>query len=178
MGKTDRSKKLAYILRHNPSEVEGTLDSSGWLETKKLLDHGWTLEELKEIVSNDNKKRYEFSGDYRKIRAFQGHSIKGINADLKKYTGCRFVYHGTQRKFLESIFKDGLVPGSREYVHLSPDPMTARNVALRRGPEIAILRIDLEGLEDEVYVSGNGVILVKRVSPEHIVKVSYDFGDE
>ena len=43
----NRSKELAYILRHNPSEVEGTLDSKGWLEVEKLLNHGWTVEELK-----------------------------------------------------------------------------------------------------------------------------------
>ena len=51
--------------------------------------------------------------------------------------------------------------------------MTARNVALRRGPEIAILKVDLEGLEDEVFISGTGVILVKKVSPEHIIEVDY-----
>lgn len=178
MGKRNRGKELAYILRHNPAEVEGALDSNGWLSVQNLLDHDWTLEELKEIVETDNKKRYEFSADYKKIRAFQGHSIKGINADLKIYTGCNFVYHGTQKRFLNSIFRNGLVPGSREYVHLSSDPLTARNVALRRGPEIAILRVDLEGLEDEVFISGNGVILVKKVSPEHIVQVDYDFGEE
>lgn len=171
--KKNRGKELAYILRHNPAEVEGALDSEGWLETKKLIDHGWTISELKEIVDTDNKKRYELSADLRKIRALQGHSVKGINADFKKYTGCNIVYHGTQRKFLESIFRDGLVPGSREYVHLSSDPLTARNVALRRGPEIAILKVDLEGLEDEVFISGNGVILVKKVSPEHIIEVDY-----
>lgn len=168
--KKNRGKELAYILRHNPAEVEGALDSEGWLETKKLIDHGWTISELKEIVDTDNKKRYELSADLRKIRALQGHSVKGINANFKKYTGCNIVYHGTQRKFLESIFRDGLVPGSREYVHLSSDPLTARNVALRRGPEIAILKVDLEGLEDEVFISGNGVILVKKLVQNILLK--------
>lgn len=171
--KKNRGKELAYILRHNPAEVEGALSKEGWLETKKLIDHGWTLPELEEIVRNDDKKRYEFSADKRKIRALQGHSIPGINADLVEYTGPKVVYHGTQSRFLTSIYKDGLLPGSREYVHLSSNIETAKKVALRRGPGIAILKVDLEKSQEKIYISRNGVILTRNVSPECIIDVSY-----
>lgn len=167
----DRGKELAYILRHNPSEVEGTLDSKGWLEVEKLLNHGWTVEELKKIVREDKKGRYELSGDLKTIRALQGHSIKGINADLERYSGDMIVYHGTQKRFLDSILKSGLLPGSREYVHLSSDPITAKNVALRRGPDIILLKIDLNDFKDDIFISKNGVILVRELLPEYIIDI-------
>lgn len=167
----DRGKELAYILRHNPSEVEGTLDSKGWLEVGKLLNHGWTVEELKKIVREDKKGRYELSGDLKTIRALQGHSIKGINADLERYSGDMIVYHGTQKRFLDSILKSGLLPGSREYVHLSSNPITAKNVALRRGPDIILLKIDLNDFKDDIFISKNGVILVRELLPEYIIDI-------
>ena len=167
----NRSKELAYILRHNPSEVEGTLDSKGWLEVEKLLNHGWTVEELKKIVREDKKGRYELSSDLKTIRALQGHSVKGINADLERYSGDMIVYHGTQERFLDSILKSGLLPGSREYVHLSSDLITAKNVALRRGPDIILLKIDLSDFKDDIFISKNGVILVRKLPPKYIIDI-------
>ena len=35
------------------------------------------------------------------------------------------LYHGTARRFLESINENGLLPQSRQYVHLSQDNETA-----------------------------------------------------
>lgn len=167
----NRSKELAYILRHNPSEVEGTLDSKGWLEIEKLLNHGWTIEELEKIVREDKKGGYELSSDLKNIRALQGHSIKGVNADLERYSGDMIVYHGTQKRFLDSILKSGLLPGSREYVHLSSDLITARNVALSRGPDIILLKIDLSDFKDDIFISKNGVILVRKLPPEYIINI-------
>jgi hypothetical protein len=41
--------------------------------------------------------------------------------------------HGTAQRFLESIRKEGLKPGARQYVHLSEDVDTATTVILIAG---------------------------------------------
>ena len=163
MKKQKDGKELAYILRHNPESVEGTLDNAGWMSVSTLLSHGWTKELLEEIVSSDDKGRYEFSQDHKRIRALQGHSVKGIKADYVEWAGPMVVYHGTQSKSLQSIMREGIKPGSREYVHFSQDIETARKVALRRGPKIVILVVDISDLG--AVVSKNGVILVQGVVP-------------
>ena len=47
---------------------------------------------------------------------------------------------------LESIREKGIIKGNRQYVHLSKDIETARNVGKRHG-EVVILPIDIEGLK-------------------------------
>ena len=56
---TKLGKKLSYLLRHDKSYA---FDEHGWREVGDLLDnHGFTMEELREIVATNNKQRYEFS---------------------------------------------------------------------------------------------------------------------
>lgn len=174
MKKNSRSRELAFILRHGPEKVESSLDSSGWMPVQDLLKHGWTMTEISDIVETDNKGRYELSGDSRKIRALQGHSVPGIFPDLVPWDGKNVLYHGTQSQFLESIYSKGLLGGSREYVHLSQDLKTAWGVASRRGVKSAVvLKVDVTGLG--ALVSKNGVVLVKTRIPETcILEVIYD----
>lgn len=68
-----RGKKLSYLLRHDKSYA---FDEHGWREVSDLVgNHGFTMEELREIVATNNKQRHEFSEDMTRIRARQGHSI-------------------------------------------------------------------------------------------------------
>lgn len=69
-----QGKKLSYLLRHDQSY---TFDEHGWREVSDLVaNHGFTMEELHEIVASNNKQRYEFSEDMICIRARQEHSIQ------------------------------------------------------------------------------------------------------
>ena len=43
------------------------------------------------------------------------------------------LYHGTGKKYAESIEKQGLIPKSKLYVYLSADPQTAVKVGSRHG---------------------------------------------
>lgn len=62
-----RGKKLSYLLRHDKSYA---FDEHGWREVSDLVaNHGFSLEELREIVATNNKQRYEFSEDMTCIRA-------------------------------------------------------------------------------------------------------------
>ena len=84
---------------------------------------GYSQEILDEIVSANNKQRYEYSEDKTMIRARQGHSTN-VNVELSEATPPDVLYHGTATRFLESIYSNGLVAGNRLYVHLSPDEAT------------------------------------------------------
>lgn len=165
-----KGKELALILRHNPGLVEGELDSSGWLDIGKLLKHGWTYTKLKEIVETDDKGRYEMTET--KIRALQGHSIKGINPGYQPYTGKWPLYHGTKTTRLESIYRLGIVSGHREYVHLSDNLEQAKKIGSRHiGGQVVVLEIsEVPG----ALISKNGVILVKnKVETKYIQREIY-----
>lgn len=169
------SKFLSYVLRHRPDEIGIQLDDSGWVEVDALLrasgEHGQKLspELLQEIVATNDKKRFAFSDDGKRIRASQGHSIE-IDLDLEQREPPEQLYHGTVERFLESIMSTGLIKGNRHHVHLSSDVETASKVGGRRGRPI-ILRVDAGKMHHDghtFYRSANGVWLCDSVPPAYI----------
>ena len=126
----ERSKYLSYILRHKPEEVKSKLDEYGWLPVKDLLENSdFTEEELRDIVQEDT--RYEFSGDMSMIRAFHGHSVKGIKYQ-NEVTEPIILYHGTSVENYDKIIKSGMIlPMSRAQVHLSASKDDALRIAKR-----------------------------------------------
>lgn len=69
------SKYLCLLLRHNPEKAELDMDEHGWVSVEQLINvvnkhSGYELkrELLKQIVAEDNKKRYEFDEENDKIR--------------------------------------------------------------------------------------------------------------
>lgn len=174
MNLTTVSKLLALILRHKPEELGLTLDEQGWCNVDKLVKafntkfDGFTFETLEEIVKTDNKGRYSFNDDKTFIRAVQGHSTKLVNIDFEEVEWSSLehpLYHGTAKKYLQSIINEGILPKSRNYVHLSSDIETAKKVGSRHGRP-AVLRIDSEMMHDKgikLFRSENGVYLVDKV---------------
>lgn len=79
--RTRLSKFLSLVLRHEPQMIGLQLDAGGWVEIAHLLAacrrHGRPFEmaELNEVVATNEKKRFAFSEDGRRIRANQGHSV-------------------------------------------------------------------------------------------------------
>ena len=120
-----RGKKLSYLLRHDKSSA---FDEHGWREVNDLVaNHGFTMEELREIVATNNKQRYEFSEDMMRIRARQGHSIQ-VDVELEEAIPPDVLYHGTAKEYADSIMKQGILKGKRLYVHLSTTIETATKV--------------------------------------------------
>ena len=157
------------VLRHKPDAVGIKLDTHGWAEVSAIVSAfskmgTFTVAMLNEIVRDDEKKRYSFSADGTKIRANQGHSVK-VDVELKEAVPPEVLYHGTGRKYVESIDKEGLLPRQRLYVHLSGDVETALKVG-KRHEEPFIYKI-LAGKMVEAgykfYLSENGVWLTKAV---------------
>lgn len=116
-----KSKKLAYLLRHS-----GRTDEYGYMAlTDIVVLTGFTKEEIDEIVKNDLKGRYEYSEDNSRIKALSGHSAR-IDLSGTECTPPDILYHGTASCNIERIMEEGLSPRSRQYVHLSDNPDTAR----------------------------------------------------
>lgn len=169
------SKFLSLVLRHKPEEIGLTLDRGGWASVPDLLRacdaHGFSisLEELKAVVANNDKKRFSFSEDASLIRANQGHSID-VELGYRPTQPPAILYHGTAERFLNSIIERGLTKGSRRHVHLSKDVATALKVGRRHGKP-AVLRVNSGQMHrdgHEFYMSENGVWLVEYVPPGYI----------
>lgn len=158
------SKFLAYILRHNPSAANISLDENGWAEVDKLIAGINTagrkidIHMLEQIVREDKKNRYSFNKDKSKIRANQGHSVD-VEVDMTECAPPDILYHGTAKRFLESIKEQGILRCSRRFVHLSGDIKTAFAAGSRHGKPI-VLVIDAKQMVADgyrFYLSSNGV---------------------
>lgn len=176
MSNLELSKFLSYILRHHPEEVDLSLDNEGYLKVKDLIysinnksKFSIDFNLLKEIVETNNKKRYEFSNDFSKIRARQGHSLK-VDVGLKEVIPPEYLFHGTSTRFLDSILKNGILKMSRTHVHLSKDIETAQIVGKRHGKPV-VLKINTKQLSEKgqkFYISKNDVYLTKDIDPKYI----------
>lgn len=162
-----KSRHLSKILRHDPASVGIELDDKGWAPCNKIMSVlDVNREELDEIVESNNKKRFEFSNDNRKIRARQGHSID-VDVELEDVTtqmSGHVLYHGTKTKHLHLILKDGLKKMGRQHVHLTRDYGLA---VKRAGVDGIVLTVHPQGLP--VWKSRNDVYLMDAVPPENIL---------
>ncbi len=172
---TSHSKFLSLILRHQPDAAGITLDVQGWADVPSLLrgmqaaGHPVDMAMLEEIVRTDNKQRYSFNETHTRIRANQGHSVQ-VDLGLVPTAPPEILWHGTATRFLESIMAQGLLPGSRQFVHLSKDADTAKTVGQRHGkPVILTVRAgDMHRAGLRFYQSENGVWLTKNVPPAYL----------
>ena len=168
------SKYISLILRHKPETAGITLDEHGWANVEELIagireTRSFDMEMLEEIVQTDSKQRYSFNEDKTLIRANQGHSIL-VDVGLPAAIPPEYLYHGTERKYVESIDKAGLISKSRLYVHLSGDRKTAFQVGRRHGKSV-VYRISAQKMQEDGYTfyrSVNGVWLIKEVPARYL----------
>lgn len=179
MSKHDKiGRYIAFVLRHKPDAAGIVLDAHGWASTDQLVqaiqkhvDSECTLETLEDVVRTDSKGRYAFSRDHSHIRANQGHSVN-VDVELEELQPPDFLYHGTATKYVSSIDKQGLIPKSRLYVHLSTTTETAKDVGKRHGAPV-IYTIHAKRMFDEghkFFKSSNGVWLTKNVPTKYLVQ--------
>lgn len=173
------SRFISKILRHQPEIIGIRLEHHGaWADVDKLIDginkrsrHKIDRSILEKIVATDAKGRYSFNEDGTKIRANQGHSINVI-IDMEKRMPPEYLYHGTAAYSMKSIMEQGLLPQSRNFVHLSPDYETAVIVGYRHSkPEKpTVLKIHAARMAADGYefmISENGVWQIKNVPPQY-----------
>lgn len=165
---------MSYVLRHRPDKAGISLDAQGWIgavdlaEALSAVGPPVSLAQIEHVVATSDKQRFELVDG--RIRAAQGHSIQ-VDLDLPTATPPAKLYHGTVQRFLPSIRSQGLKPGTRRHVHLSPDRETATRVGSRRG-EPVILVIDAARMAADgydFYRSSNGVWLTDSVPVKYLV---------
>lgn len=171
------SKELSYALRHAPWEYELELDEEGCVEIPQLLvalheSPGWrnvTEEDLEKMIAGSEKKRHEMSAG--RIRALYGHSIPQKITKIAAEPP-RWLYHGTPGRAVASIMEHGLQPRQRQYVHLSADIDTARQVGQRRDNQPVILRVQAEqaAREGVLFYHGNDNIWLADVVPARYIE--------
>ena len=173
---TKAGKYMSLLLRHKPEAEHLDMDKYGYVKVKQLLTAlDIKMSDLEEIVESNNKKRFSFSSDKRKIRANQGHSID-VDLGLEPIIPPKILYHGTATKFLDSIYDKGIVKGERQHVHLSTDIETAKSVGKRHGT-IVILEIDAKQMNEngiDFYLSENGVWLTDYIDEVYIIDEIYN----
>ena len=170
------SKEISYALRHAPWEYELEMDEEGRVLVEQLLEalrreEKWKdvcEADLHEIIKTSEKKRFEIKDG--RIRAFYGHSIP-MKITKQEMVPPDILYHGTARRFLESIKQKGLLPQSRQYVHMSQDVETAEAVGRRHDAKPCILVIDAKrAWEDGIkfYIGNEKVWLADAIPSKYI----------
>ena len=162
-----KGKQLSFLLRH---DTEYRFDEHGYREVQDLVqNHGFTKDEIVELVETNDKQRYEFNDDNSKIRARQGHSVN-INVDLKETLPPDVLFHGTATRFLPSIKEKGILKMSRNYVQLSENFDIAMEVGKRHGKPV-VLAVDTKTMREDgvkFYLSNNNVWLTEFVNSKYI----------
>jgi len=155
------SKFLSYILRHHPEAIGLTLDGEGWADVDELLT---------QAAAHGRNISLPLFPEGRKIRAEQGHSTAQVDIAYTETEPPEILYHGTAQHFAEAIKQQGLLPGSRHYVHLSGDVETALAVGSRHGkPLVLEVQAGLMRRQGFVfYLTANKVWLIKEVPPRFL----------
>jgi putative RNA 2'-phosphotransferase len=169
------SKRLSFVLRHRPDSIGLSLDPAGWVDVDELLAAlarsglRLTRAELETVVAGNDKQRFAFDESGTRIRASQGHSVPVV-LGYRTATPPDVLFHGTVQRFLPAILAEGLRPGNRHAVHLSPDVETATTVGGRRGRPV-VLRVDAAAMAADgclFAVSANGVWLTDAVPARYL----------
>lgn len=178
-------RAMCEILRHDPDKIGISMNEQGWVYVDEFIEKFnagnkgkkfyLSMPVLMEVVRTDDKQRYGLKEEQGRlmIRCRQGHSIPWLLMDFREATPPEVLYHGTIEPFLASIYKEGLKPMSRQYVHLSKDEETARKVARRRrrSGKPVILTVDAAALAGEgqiFYLSDNDVWLTGPVDSKYL----------
>jgi len=168
---------ISLVLRHKPEVIGIEIqENGGWAKTSELISgvnrigkYRLDMPLLEEIVRTDEKQRYSFNEDKTLIRANQGHSIS-VYMDFQEKQPPEILWHGTGKKSVDSIYKDGICKMNRNYVHLSKDRETAVKVGARHG-EPRIFKISAGEMYRKgykFYLSENGIWLIDHVPAEFI----------
>ncbi len=173
------SKVMSHALRHEPWLYEIEIDEDGWtsldtlISSLKKLGLDWetlSCSDIEKMIASSDKVRHELLGN--QIRALYGHSVPG---KLRKALAepPNVLFHGTSLAAAESILRNGLKPMSRQYVHLSIDEETAKQVGGRKSSSSVILKVNagVAFANGVTFYAGNEKVwLADFVAPHYLAK--------
>jgi putative RNA 2'-phosphotransferase len=167
------SKFMSGALRHFPADVELSLDEQGWTVYDDFVEavleqYDWAEpESVEAVIATDPKGRFERTGE--NVRAAYGHSV---DVDLEQHETVvpDELYHGTARKNVAAILKEGLKPMNRKQVHLSGTIEDALEVGRRHASDPVVFLVDAAELQKayRIVESGKGVYTTDRVPSEYV----------
>lgn len=173
------SRLMSYILRHNPYKFGLRLNDKGYCSLTALLTaikkerkfEDTTLDDIKQVVQNCEKQRYEITNN--KVRARYGHSK--VRALREPSTPPTTLIHGTVENRLPSIKEKGLLSMERQHVHLATEEskdfaiLSANRRA--KNTNVVLLIIDTVKAQEKgvlFYDEGKGTWLSTPIPPECI----------
>lgn len=180
MSNVKLSIHLSYLLRHAPWTVGLEMDRHGWVSADELIrrvneagKYRLSRELLEQIVAGDEKGRYRFSPDGKRIKACQGHSIEWVEPELTICEPPQYLYHGTTAQAYQSICKSGAIDKMKRHaVHMQAQPEQAwKSAARRRNQTPVVLKIDAGRMHADGFqfgVSDNQVWCTDSVPAAYI----------
>jgi putative RNA 2'-phosphotransferase len=151
------------------------VDRQGYASLDSLIsairsqeEWNWVSEtDVMNLLVRPDKKRFEVTDG--KIRATYGHSLS-TKLRYEVIIPPKVLYHGTMRASLQSILKHGILPMSRQYVHLSASIEEASAVGKRRDRNPTIIRVlALEAHKKGVkFFHAGTLFLSEKIPPEFI----------
>ena len=175
--RTEISKTMAYLLRHDPSGMR--ISDKGFVVMEELLTklkEKWpniNEKDIIEVIERDPKGRYEIKNG--KVRARYGHSIE-VNPTLNQ-SKKDVLYHGTTEKASKKILREGIKSQGRQKVHLSATIQGAYEVGKRRTNKPVILKIDAKKAQKEnikIERASDKVYVTDKIPPKHIKNKKYN----
>jgi putative RNA 2'-phosphotransferase len=168
---------LNRLLRDSQPGSGLALDRRGWVDISALLTavartgHPIDRRGLHRLVQK-NQTCFAISRDGSRIRALRLRGREAADPPAIEDAPPGVLYHGTAAHLLEFIACEGLVPGTRKYVHLHVSPRLAMEAgALHGEAELLAVRVALMLAERFLfYRAEEGVWLVKAVPAEFLVR--------
>lgn len=132
------TRRLALLLRHGIDGLRLEIDTQGWasmeavaycLNSPLFTSRSWfptklgTLEQL--LQWEPNRDRFEYRSGM--VRARYGHSLPHVVTGIE-CAPPQHLLHVSSRAFLDQIRNAGLLPGTRNYVHLTTSQAYARSL--------------------------------------------------
>ena len=179
---TQLSIYVSTLLRHAIFQIDVEMDEEGFVDVDALIDginknseYYITREILEEIVKNDDKQRYKFDNDHKRIKACQGHTLSFVKVALKYEQPPRYLYHGTTLEAHEKIKEtQAILRMQRHGVHMHASYEQALKSAKRWHKPYCVLKIDALKLVEDGYkvgVTENNVWICEKVMYNYVCEV-------
>ena len=145
-------KTISYFLRHAPQTAGLCADEFGWVNLARLVcaikERGVIIDIdfVEHLNQSSDKIRWDIDVPNNRIRATHGHSYPVIVGSSTKPPDV--LYHGTSCCKLPIILEQGLLPMSRQFVHLSSDKQTAYAVGKRHGKP-SVIKVNAKALFED-----------------------------
>ena len=187
---TQISKILSWLLRHKGQQEglkfrpDAFTKVDDILKYKKMKSLKVTSDDLKYIVNSNDKQRFIIKDEdgILWIKATQGHSMTFEDISLKRIENAYEIpeaIHGTYKKYLNNIMKDGLKTMGRTHIHFAiGTPGKSEVISGMRSSCNTLIYLDIQKCLDdgiELYLSENNVVLTSGINnvlePKYFLKV-------